>query len=278
MMDHADDSPARHGSIARHAAEQAAEQAAERASEHATEPASAATPGFPGETDRCEDCGYPLRLMSPTHPCPECGRSIASSDPIRRIGLPWQNAITPVAWLRTALAITTKPRQTYRLLDSGRPSFRARLFLLVNAMLVGCLWYIVLTLGQIVTPWFWALVATLAVVLLSYVEMVGVWYVSRRRGRPIRFAMAERVVAYASIAWLPASLVLAQVAVMHLHHTLQAYWPSILDPLTANQTALRDVYMLTTIACVCVLGLEVLIWLGVAQNRYANHRAKGIEG
>ncbi|MEX0775613.1 MAG: hypothetical protein WD042_07840 [Phycisphaeraceae bacterium] len=223
-------------------------------------------PTFPSDDSLCERCGYPLRGLSRVGACPECGLAIAESDPARRTGLPWQNHISLSSFLRTTAMICLQPGQSFGILRLGGSRGRDRLYLLLFAFFCSAVWAgawvgypghdLALRL-TLVPP---------AVLVLTYVEALGVAWFSRRRGWRVSWAMAERVACYASIAWLPATLLCAIVAHAADRNAIQNRWPHWLGPWSPE----KDLLLMSLVGGIAILWFESLVWLGVRQVKYAN--------
>ncbi len=241
----------------------------------------AATTGYPDEHDLCEQCGYPLRGLSADGACPECGKPIAESDPARRTGLPWQNERSVGMWLRTAAMIALRPKHGFQQLRIDRVASVGRAadrwHLVSYACLVGALWLLCFALAGGLTPLrdplLKSTVATmmfagpaLAVIGLSYIEALGVAWFSRRRGWRVAFRLAERVVCYSAIGWLPAGIVCCLAYLWYGRH-LRLPLPTWLFP-----GDFRDLFVLTLIGSVSILWFETLVWLGVREVKFANGR------
>ena len=165
----------------------------------------------------CETCGYPL--PGPPHAaraaCPECGRPVTDSLPERRPGAAWQHRTSPGGWTRTAAALARSPGRFFDTLSTRGGPGPDRLYLLINACAAGVIAG-VLTLAlhrqSPLTAWLVGMGTAKGVLLFSYVEAAGLWFFSRRRGWRVPFRRAERIVAYASVGWLPAAALLAAAA------------------------------------------------------------------
>lgn len=87
----------------------------------------------------CESCGYRLAGLPPTTNCPECGTPAAASLPSRRIGSPWQLALSPApstnahprllallrGWLATAALALTSPIRLFGIVRLTAPTTSA---------------------------------------------------------------------------------------------------------------------------------------------------------
>jgi len=221
---------------------------------------------FPDERSLCEGCGYRLVGISPDGSCPECGRAAADSAPIHRTGLTWQNRPGVKSWIQTALAILVSPVPHYRLLRMGGANTVDRIYLGVSSLLAGVVWSVIWMAAGRPYWWLWGVWITGCVILLSYIEVLGVTTFSRRQGWPADWRRTERVVCYASAAWIPAVLILAKSLLLIESGVIWRYvtvsWGILIDS--------RDNLSFITVAILAMLWFEVIVWLGVRQTRFAN--------
>ncbi len=215
----------------------------------------------------CETCGYPQPSAphTPDAACPECGRPLADSHPGRRPGVAWQHRTSPRAWARTAAALARSPSRFFDTLSTRGGPGADRLYLLINASLAGLIAG-GLTAGlhhrSALTASLIGMATAKGALLLSYTEAAGLWFFSRRHGWRVPFARAERIVAYASIGWLPAAAVLtaAAPATYSLGQQQLSTTPPLLGPLL----------LLGLLGGLAGLAFETLTWVGVRRLRYAN--------
>lgn len=161
----------------------------------------------------CEGCGYVLHGLPRSSACPECGRPIAASLPEARPGTPWQRTGGAAAWVNTSLQTVLRPRDVF---GRVRPGDRDGVLLRVNCTVAGAL----LTGG-----WWWsrepggmslagALLGAGAVfagsviglLVLTWIERVGLVFFSRRRSERLTRPMASSICAHASVGWLLAGV------------------------------------------------------------------------
>lgn len=115
--------------------------------------------------------------------------------------------------------------------------------------------------------WLLGMVAAKAVLLMSYVEAVGVTFFSRRRGWRVPFGLAERVTGYASVGWVIAAVVLGGLSLLTGNGRAEAWvgrlFPDFFEP---------DLRLLLGAAGLgaAVMGFEVLVWTGVRRVRFGN--------
>ncbi len=234
---------------------------------------------FPTADSLCEECGYALRGLVSTGDCPECGKAIELSNPVHRQGLPWQRRATFRNGFRTVKAIITSPRAAFDSMIVASPSGAAgtarftashnrkeRLFLFLIAMLAAAIYsYCVRIIGthrdsdQII-------LAPIMLVILTYIEALGVTYFSRKRGWRVPWRLAERIVCYASIGWLPAMFVVPPLILLQGQTPFLPAWASWI-PLRGELT---DWLLIAVVGGVASLWFESLVWLGVRRLRYAN--------
>ncbi|GAB4108322.1 MAG: hypothetical protein Kow00105_14990 [Phycisphaeraceae bacterium] len=146
----------------------------------------------------------------------------------------------------------------------------ARLVLLLVAMTSGITWFILLNGWHAGTGLTRTVILSLvvcdAVILLSYVEALGVWYFSRRRGWRIPMKLAERLVCYSAIGWWPAAVSMA-LAVQAQQRGLIDRWMS---HLIGGWEPWQSIALLVLIAGLAMLWFETLVWIGVRKTRFAN--------
>ena len=219
----------------------------------------------------CESCGYPLPPGPHPHAaaCPECGRRVSDSLPQRRHGVPWQQQHGVGSWARTATMLARSPRRFFNTLSTHGSQSPDRLYLLTNACAAGLIaggLAAALHQQSVLTAWLVGMGTVKATIVFSYIEAAGLWFFSRRHGWSISPQRAERIVAYASIGWLPAAALVATAA------------PALTGPfadtlgqqlLGGPHPLLRPLLLLTLLGLVG-LGFETLAWVGVRQLRYAN--------
>ena len=191
-----------------------------------------------------------------------------ASDPTHRAPSPWDRSPGPRAWLTTAAAILRSPHRFFRTLGFRGSNGPARMFLLIAALAAGTLFgldRLLLHGDEPVRAWALGMVVTKAVLVLAYIEMAGVWFFSRQRGWRVPLRHAERLVAYAGIAW-PATAAALAVAI----HVFEAVAP---DPLPTPawlppETATR-LSLLIGIGGSLLL-VESLVYRAVRAARFAN--------
>ncbi|MEM9752006.1 MAG: hypothetical protein AAF916_01325 [Planctomycetota bacterium] len=226
----------------------------------------------------CETCGYPLANLEPDSACPECGTPSANSDPARRDGPLWQQRPGPGSWVDIALAMITRPGDFYQRLRLGGSNVMPRLFLLSVACFVGASWAVSESLWNDRPPplaWALGMVAAKAVLLLSYLEALGVTFFSWRRGWRVPFRLAERVVCYAAVGWVPAAigLILLNTAWQSgaLGDTIQAALIRVgAGDSSVFPTASLIPAVFIAVGGVLILGFEAWVYVGVRRVRYAN--------
>jgi len=225
----------------------------------------------------CEACGYPL--PDPTDPtdsphsahadCPECGRPVVDSLPERRPGVAWQHRFSAGAWARTAAGLARSPGGFFDILSTRGSPAPDRLYLLVNACAAGVITgALAATLHRQppLTAWLLGMAAAKGVLLFSYVEAAGLWFFSRRHGWRVPFARAQRIVAYASVGWLPAAALIAAAAPALAGPGADALGRRLLG---APHPLLGPLLILALLGA-AGLAFETLAWVGVRRLRYAN--------
>jgi hypothetical protein len=224
---------------------------------------------YPGPDTLCEACGYALKGLRAEGACPECGLAIAESSPDIRTGPAWQARTTPANALRVAIDLASGPHRFFRTMRADGSNVPPRLFLLLVATLIGLGWYLAVAAFSRTSP-FWAVVQGLivcdSVILLSYIEALGVVYFSRRRGWRVPVRLAERLACYSAIGWVPAAALMwgairlvANGSIDHWMRRLLSAW----EPW-------QSLALLVLVAAIAMLWFEVLVWIGVRQTRHAN--------
>jgi len=224
---------------------------------------------FPGADSLCEGCGYCLGGLVLGQGCPECGVAISESDVSVRTGLAWQDRATLRGWIKTVFWVGLRPGRSFRVLKLGGSNVRARMFLMMIVCgLAGYVWG-VFEVAHIRWAWGWGLLVLIGVPIATYVEAVGVTYWSRQKGWRVPFGLAERVVCYASVGWVPAILVMAKVQLLVDQGLLMNWW----NPNWGAYTFATDVVLSASLAGASILWFETLVWKGVNQVRFGNSSA-----
>ncbi len=225
---------------------------------------------FPAPEHRCEQCGYPLVNLTISQNCPECGLPLRDSDPARRTGLAWQRKRTLGSWLATIKSVLTQPRPTYRAMRLNGVNLPDRLFLLSMITLAG----VVFGVGRGLSPrvdvleaWLLGMAAAKVALVMTYIEVLGVAYFSRRRGWPLGLKRAERVAAYASVGWPGATLAFVTMFRVIDSGTVRTWLMARISPQWFNSAMQILVVLALGLA---LLAFEWLVWTGVRQVRYGN--------
>ncbi len=224
---------------------------------------------FPHRHALCESCGYPLVGVTARGQCPECGEAVAASSPAQRTGPAWQAHPSIRNWFAMARDLMLQPRRTFRHMDVGGSNLPPRVFLLVVVGVIVAGWWLIewLVRGQPgVLAWAYAMAAGKTVVVLTYVEALGVTFFSARRGWRVPFRLAERVACYAALGWLPAAAVFAKVYLLMIDGVLEQWWIRNVGMWTGD----RALLILGLVGALALMGFEILVWTGVRQVRYAN--------
>ena len=224
---------------------------------------------FPHAGSLCEACGYPLTGLKPTGDCPECGQPIEASHPKHRPGLPWQQHRGVTSFISTSVAIAFQPRQSFRQMQVGGDNGRDRAFLLWFAGLAGVVWAGIGYVGGLTHPPLWGIAVVSAIVLMTYIEVLGVLYAGKHRGWRASWHVSERVCCYSGVGWLPAAIIGVKAAILDQHQMLADWWPAALGA----WSNWHRFFVLVAIACIGMLGFETLVWIGIDRTRFANSPA-----
>lgn len=223
---------------------------------------------FPDAESLCEACGYRLYGVGGDR-CPECGTPVADSSPEQRTGLAWQHAWGPIAFVRTAGEVMRSPGRAFRRMSLYDTGWNARVFLLGSACLSGVVWLMIdLAWAGRSVFWSWgvAMAVVKSVILLTYVEVLGLRFFSRRRGWRITLGRAERLGGYASVAWPAAAGMLAAVHALEQRGVLASLWERWIGVWSGS----AKLGVLVATAGVAMLWFEWLCWLGAQRIRFAN--------
>jgi hypothetical protein len=202
-----------------------------------------------------------LKGLQPDGSCPECGQSIAESSPALRVG--------PGNGGRVVIDVLRRPKVFFRTLRVDGSNVPARGFMWLIVLLIGLLWLIGGTAWgdrSLEVALFEAGLAMASLYLLSYIEAVGVVYFSRKRSWRVPFRLAERLVCYTSVGWIPAAIVVGWALGRFQDGSLDRWMRQLLGTWGTWQS----VELLVLIGAVAMMWFEVLVWLGVRQTRYAN--------
>lgn len=146
---------------------------------------------------------------------------------------------------------------------TNRNNWRARVFLALIAGGMGLIWYLYWRTAHGIRPLQWGISATVGLLLLTYIETIGVAFFSGRRGWRVPLATAERIACYASVGWIPAGLVLLKVFMWHDH-------PVLNGPFDLFKGDARDYPWMVSIGAASILWFEWLVWFGCRRLKYAN--------
>ncbi|MCC7192204.1 MAG: hypothetical protein IT444_05415 [Phycisphaeraceae bacterium] len=227
---------------------------------------------FPDDASLCESCGYPLRGLTVEQVCPECGMPVADSDFARRPGLAWQKQASLSSFFFTIFQVIFQPRKSFRSLRVGGSNAHDRVFLLLVAIGIGLVWGIIWKWATKRTPvpWEYGTGVTLTILLLSYIETLGVTYIARRRRWRVPWRLAERAICYASPAWVIAAAFYLRFHLWHypygrLWNYLPDHWGRF-----HHYYLIRDLWIYPLVGGVAVVFFETFVWIGMRQLKFAN--------
>lgn len=227
---------------------------------------------FPDEHSLCERCGYPLRGIDSHQQCPECGDQVLESSPQSRPGLAWQSRMGLRSLLKTAWVLTTTPSVAFRRLRVDHPAclrsnnWPDRVFLLILTAGISLGWGTMWWVANLEHPWIWGASVVIGIITLTYIEILGVAYFSRKHGWRVPMRLCERVGCYSSVGWVPAGVLFAGVCILDQYGVLARWWPVSWGHWNTHARWL----VLIAIWGMSILGFEVLVWLGVRKVKYAN--------
>lgn len=235
----------------------------------------------------CESCGYPIAGLPEAGNCPECGTPIPESLPEARTGSAWQKRILTrgpgalAAWLSTDWSIVRHRGASFRLLraDMAGAGSLLAINLLASGALLAIPWTgvwlydpargsrgasgVFLQLASLIAI---TLAAGLMLLILTWIECLGIRFFAARRSWRLTRAMAWQVCAHASVGWLAAGPCVW--AALLLASTLAGSTRMI-----GGIVSVRDLIgggLMFTAILVGMLAFEVLVYLGVRRCRFAN--------
>lgn len=164
------------------------------------------------------------------------------------------------------------PKRFFRTMRVDGSNIPARLFLLIVAGVIGLLWFLgvmFLSRSQGGTTWamIYGLIVCDSVIVLSYIEAAGVAYFSRRRDWRVPMRLAERLVCYCSIGWVPAAGVMGLAVWLETSNIIQRWMTRLLG----HWEPLQSLGLLVLVGAVAMMWFEVLVWIGVRQTKHANY-------
>lgn len=177
------------------------------------------------------------------------------------------------------LDLVRRPGAFFRAMRVDGSNLPARWFMLKMVLLIGLFWLLWDTVGgywSLEVDLFEAGVVVVSLYLLSYIEVLGVVYFARRRGWRVPFGLAERLVCYSSIGWIPAAVVMGLALDWYVAGDIDRWMRGLLGVWGTWQS----VELLVLVGAVAMLWFELLVWIGVRQTKYANsycaHSSDGI--
>lgn len=232
---------------------------------------------FPTEDSLCERCGYPIKGLASDAVCPECGYPIADSSPEKRTLYFSGHELTVKRHTRMLRLFLLRPRQSFRALAIRSDGLTPEQFLFTNSMLAALIISSIVYIGSafIISPRFHTIpiqsalglfiAASIGIILLTYIEMLGVTTFSRRRGWRVPLHLAHRVCCLASVGWLPGAVFVGVGIWMIQAFGVGRPW---FDHLFGLVRVGWMVY--AALFVFCILWFETLVWIAVRQVRFAN--------
>lgn len=145
----------------------------------------------------------------------------------------------------------------------------ARLFLLSIAVIVGVFWGtfdLLMVERGLLLSWITGMASAKTVLIMTYIEAVGVTFFSRRRGWRVPFKLAERVTCYASVGWVIAAIGLAPLVGLYEAGVLRAWVIGAVGHWDPDYRWLLGAVGFGG----AVLFFETLVWTGVRKVRFGN--------
>lgn len=232
---------------------------------------------FPTDHSLCERCGYPLKGLDGDASCPECGLAVADSSPLRRTLAFTGRSLGVKAYCQSVGLFLFRPRSSFRSLVISGPSLIPDKLLFRTSFLAGLIVSSIVFLGSayVIPPRFHTIplrsalflfIATaIGINLLTYIEMLGVTAISRRRGWRVPFPLARRVCCLASVGWLPGAVVAGLgVWMIQAFGVGRPWFDHLLGLIRVGWLLFALLFVLS------FLWFEALVWIGIRQVRYAN--------
>ena len=236
----------------------------------------------PAETDLlCEGCGYVLNGLPADGRCPECGKPMAESSPLRRSVPAWeapQSAISRlISFFSTSAAVLFHPTHFYRTLairNDVRPAFIfAQIHWAATSMLLGwagfahAAWVF---RGDARTsfqfgPWVaLSAVAWIALLLTTLLAARLTHWEASYRGIRLPLAVVRRGMYYHAAHYLPVALAAAATVYAFRHAWL--HHQANLSP----KFMTHYLYFLCGLVVLAAAYLFRTYWIGMRNMMYAN--------
>jgi len=171
---------------------------------------------------------------------------------------------------QTLFSLVVRPKVFFRTMRVGVSNTTARRFMLGVLSFIGISWLVVFQ-SRVMAALTHAIILIASLYLLTYIEAVGVVFFSRKRRWRVPFRLAERLVCYASIGWIPTAWVMGLAWVLYRGSDINRWMYQLLGVWGPWQS----VELLILIGAVSMMWFEVLVWVGVRQTKYANSHAMG---
>ena len=159
----------------------------------------------------CERCGYPIGGREGWKRCPECGTRFRESNPEIREGSVWQQRDGNGRWLWTNIETLWRPRYAMRRVRIDRRS--SALLMHTNLMVaatMNAIGWLYASSGQINPAFFIWMAVYAGILLLTFIETLGVRIFARAESRRWRITpdVAWVVCHHASAGWVIGGLLM----------------------------------------------------------------------
>jgi len=224
----------------------------------------------------CERCGYIIEDLDQSLPCPECGKPMSESIPEHRVGTAWQQnqclqslvqtmkltLRSPIEVLRIARPFNKQTRTLRRIYQFGAGiwwTLMTLIFIGYSVSHINASHNIDLLITFYSGILIFALLITPFVMFLSWIETLGIVFLSKRRNGRIDKDIARSITSHGSIGWLIGSIGGSTCFLLWAMLSLQSPW------LSETLGWIGSAFVLTGF-----LFFETFAYLGLRRCKYAN--------